>query len=156
MEPLLPRDFAEIDPPQRLLMGPGPMNAHPRVLRAMSAQLLGQFDPEFTQYMNETMTLYRHVFQTGNRWTFLIDGSARAGIEAALVALIEPGDPVVILSFGRFGLLLREIAERCGAVITMVDAEWGEVVPADAVREAVRRGGPRPGARGPGGTPPNK
>ena len=119
------------------------MNAHPRVLRAMSAQLLGQFDPEFTQYMNETMTLYRHVFQTGNRWTFLIDGSARAGIEAALVSLIEPGDPVVILNFGRFGLLLREIAERCGAVVTMVDAAWGEVVPIEAVLSAVQRVRPR-------------
>lgn len=138
-----PHDFPEIDPPSRLLMGPGPINAHPRVLRAMSAQLLGQFDPEFTRYMNETMVLYRHVFQTSNRWTFLIDGSARAGIEAALVSLIEPGDPVVILDFGRFGLLLREIAERCGAAVTVVEAEWGQVVPADAVREAVRRVRPR-------------
>ncbi len=143
MTPLSPHDFSEIDPPARLLMGPGPINAYPRVLRAMSAQLLGQFDPEFTQYMNETMVLYRHVFQTANRWTFLIDGSARAGIEAALVSLIEPGDPVVILNFGRFGLLLREIAERAGAAVTMVDAEWGEVVPADAVAEAVRRVRPR-------------
>ncbi|TLU71608.1 alanine--glyoxylate aminotransferase family protein [Lichenicoccus roseus] len=124
-------------------MGPGPINAHPRVLRAMSAGLLGQYDPEFTAYMNETMALYRHVFKTTNRWTFLIDGSARAAIEAALVSLIEPGDPVVVVNFGRFGLLLREIAERCGAAVTMVDAEWGTVVEADAVRDAVRRVRPR-------------
>ena len=89
--------FGEIDPPARLLMGPGPINAHPRVLRAMSAQLLGQFDPEFTGYMNETMALYRQVFQTENRWTFLIDGTARAGIEASLVSLLEPGDRIVVL-----------------------------------------------------------
>src|ERR1700712_5934 len=113
----LPTPFGEIDPPPRLLMGPGPVNAHPRVLRAMSAQLLGQFDPEFTTYMNETMALYRQVFQTRNRWTFLIDGTARAGIEAALVSLLEPGDAIVVLSAGRFGLLLREIAERCGAEV---------------------------------------
>ncbi len=143
MTSLSPHDFAEIDPPARLLMGPGPINAHPRVLRAMSAQLLGQFDPEFTHYMNETMALYRHVFQTSNRWTFLIDGSARAAIEAALVSLIEPGDPVLVLDFGRFGLLLREIAERCGGVVATVHAEWGRVVPIDAVREAVRRTRPR-------------
>ena len=143
MTPLSPRDFAEIDPPSRLLMGPGPINAYPRVLRAMSAQLLGQYDPEFTSYMNETMALYRHVFRTSNRWTFLIDGSARAAIEAALVSLIEPGDAVVVVNFGRFGLLLREIAERCGGVVTMVDAEWGTVVEADAVRDAVRRVRPR-------------
>jgi hypothetical protein len=56
-------------------MGPGPINAHPRVLRAMSADMLGQFDPEMTFYMNETMALYRQVFMTENRWTFLVDGT---------------------------------------------------------------------------------
>src|SRR6202012_1964090 len=86
--------YREIDPPQRLLMGPGPANAHPRVLRAMSSQLLGQFDPEFTDYMNETMGLYRQVFQTANRWTVRIDCTARAAIEAAMVSLLEPGDKV--------------------------------------------------------------
>src|SRR5271170_4051680 len=114
--------FSEIDPPQRLLMGPGPVNAHPRVLRAMSADLLGQFDPEFTAYMNETMALYRQVFMTANRWTFLIDGTARAGIEAALVSLIEPGASVLILRSGRFGLLLSEIVERVGGKIHTLDA----------------------------------
>ena len=98
--------YSQIDPPQRLLMGPGPVNSHPRVLRAMSADLLGQFDPEFTTYMNEVMALYRAVFQTENRWTFLIDGTARAGIEAALVSLIEPGATVLLVRSGRFGLLL--------------------------------------------------
>ncbi|RVT89251.1 pyridoxal-phosphate-dependent aminotransferase family protein [Sphingomonas crocodyli] len=118
-------------------MGPGPVNAHPRVLRAMSADLLGQFDPEFTTYMNEVMALYRAVFQTENRWTFLIDGTARAGIEAALVSLIEPGATVLLVRSGRFGLLLSEIVERCGGNIVTVDAEWGEVVPMSAIAEAV-------------------
>ena len=131
--------FGELDPPQRLLMGPGPINAHPRVLRAMSADLLGQFDPEMTAYMNETMALYRQVFQTRNRWTFLVDGTARAGIEAAMVSLIEPGAKVLIVRSGRFGLLLTEIAERLGAVIETVDAEWGDVVPFEAIAEAARR-----------------
>ncbi|MEN6542098.1 alanine--glyoxylate aminotransferase family protein [Parvibaculum sp.] len=135
--------FDEIDPPQRLLMGPGPVNAHPRVLRAMSAQLLGQFDPEFTAYMNETMALYRRVFETENRWTFLIDGTSRAGIEAALISVLEPGDRVVIPNFGRFGLLLTEIAQRCGAEVTTVDAEWGTVVEVTAIEEAVARVKPR-------------
>ncbi len=131
--------FGEIDPPQRLLMGPGPVNAHPRVLRAMSADLLGQFDPEMTGYMNEVMALYRRVFQTENRWTFLIDGTARAGIEAALVSLIEPGAKVLIVRSGRFGLLLTEICERLGAAYETVDAPWGEVVPMAAIAEAARR-----------------
>ncbi|GAA0297668.1 alanine--glyoxylate aminotransferase family protein [Sphingomonas oligophenolica] len=140
----LPVDlFGEIDPPQRLLMGPGPVNAHPRVLRAMSADLLGQFDPEMTAYMNQVMALYRPVFGTRNRWTFLVDGTARAAIEAALVSLIAPGDVVLIVNFGRFGLLLREICERIGAVIETVDAPWGEIVPMEAIAAAIERTGPK-------------
>jgi (S)-ureidoglycine-glyoxylate aminotransferase len=135
--------IGEIDPPDRLLMGPGPVNAHPRVLRAMSAQLLGQFDPEFTAYMNETMALYRQVFQTANTQTFLIDGTARAGIEAALVSLLQPGDSIVIASFGRFGGLLDEIAARCGATVTIVEAEWGETVDLKALEAAIASVKPR-------------
>lgn len=135
--------FKQIDPPQRLLMGPGPVNAHPRVLRAMAADLLGQFDPEFTAYMNETMALYRPIFGTENRWTFLIDGTARAGIEAALVSLTEPGDRVLVVDFGRFGLLLTEILERIGAKVEKVSAPWGETVPLGAIEDAIARFAPK-------------
>ena len=83
-----------IDPPPRLLMGPGPITVDPRVLRAMSAQLVGQYDPAMTGYMAQTQDLYRGVFRTGNAATLLVDGTARAGIEAALVSLLEPGDRV--------------------------------------------------------------
>jgi (S)-ureidoglycine-glyoxylate aminotransferase len=124
-------------------MGPGPVNAHPRVLRAMAADLLGQFDPEMTSYMNEVMALYRPVFGTGNRWTFLVDGTARAGIEASLVSLVAPGDRVLVLNFGRFGLLLTEILARIGAEVETVDAPWGEVVPMDAVAAAIARFQPK-------------
>jgi (S)-ureidoglycine-glyoxylate aminotransferase len=134
--------FGEIDPPQRLLMGPGPVNAHPRVLRAMSADLLGQFDPEMTGYMNQVMALYRPIFGTQNRWTMLVDGTARAGIEAALVSLVAPEDRVLVVNFGRFGLLLTEILSRIGAVIGTVDAPWGETVPMDAIAAAIERFGP--------------
>ena len=135
--------FGELDHPARLLMGPGPVNVHPRVLRAMSVQLLGQFDPEFSTYMNQTMALYRQVFETENRWTFLIDGTSRAAIEAAMVSVLAPGDDVVIINAGRFGLLLVEIAERCGARITTVDGEWGRVVDPQAVEDAIKRVRPR-------------
>ena len=140
---LTPDLFGEIDPPQRLLMGPGPVNAHPRVLRAMSADLLGQFDPEMTAYMEQVMALYRPVFGTDNRWTFLVDGTARAGIEAALVSLVAPGDTMLVIDFGRFGLLLREIGERIGARIETVSAPWGETVPIAAIAEAIERCGPK-------------
>ena len=135
--------FPQIDPPQRLLMGPGPVNAHPRVLRAMSADLLGQYDPEFTQYMTEVMGLYRPIFGTENKWTFLVDGTSRAGIEAALMSLATPGDTVLVVNFGRFGLLLTEIFERIGAVVKTVDAPWGEVVPLEAIKAAIERYEPK-------------
>lgn len=135
--------FKELDHPARLLMGPGPINVHPRVLRAMSVQLLGQFDPEFTGYMNEVMALYRGVFQTANPWTFVVDGTSRAGIEAALVSTLVPGDDVVVVNAGRFGLLLAEIAERCDARVTFVEGEWGKVVDPQAVEDAVKRVRPR-------------
>ena len=124
-------------------MGPGPVDADPRVLRVLSAPLLGQFDPVFTRYMNETMDLYRGVFQTQNRWTMVIDGSARAGIEAVLVSVIRPGDRVLVPMFGRFGYLLAEIAERCRADVRTLEAPWGTVFLPDQIEEAVRTCRPR-------------
>ena len=129
---------APVNPPPRLLMGPGPINADPRVLRAMSAQLVGQYDPAMTACMNETMALYRDVFRTANEQTFLVDGTSRAGIEAALVSLLEPGDRVLVPVFGRFGHLLAEIAERCGADVHTLDAEWGTVFEPETIEDAVR------------------
>src|SRR6478672_2680479 len=126
-----------VDPPPRLLMGPGPVNADPRALRVMSAQLVGQFDPAMTAFMNETMQLYRGVFRTANEATVVVDGTSRAGIEAALVSLVEPGDRVLVPSFGRFGHLLVEIAQRCGAKVDTVEAAWGTVVDPEAVERAI-------------------
>jgi (S)-ureidoglycine-glyoxylate aminotransferase len=135
--------FEPINPPQRLLMGPGPINADPRVLRAMSAQLVGQYDPAMTEYMNETMELYRGVFRTRNRATLLVDGTSRAGIEAALVSLIEPGDRVLVPIFGRFGHLLREIAERCGAEVHVIETEWGTVFTPEQIAAAIAESKPK-------------
>ncbi|MCU1447823.1 alanine--glyoxylate aminotransferase family protein [Cryobacterium sp.] len=118
-------------------MGPGPVNADPRVLRAMSAQLVGQYDPSMTAYMNETMELYRGVFKTTNEQTLLIDGTSRAGIEAALVSLISPGDRVLVPIFGRFGHLLREIAERAGADVHVREIEWGTVFTPAQIEQAI-------------------
>ncbi|MGY4856544.1 pyridoxal-phosphate-dependent aminotransferase family protein [Cryobacterium sp. AP23] len=118
-------------------MGPGPVNADPRVLRAMSAGLVGQYDPSMTAYMNETMELYRGVFQTTNEQTLLIDGTSRAGIEAALVSLISPGERVLVPIFGRFGHLLREIAERAGAEVHVREIEWGTVFTPAQIEQAI-------------------
>jgi len=141
----LPADFfGEIDPPdRRLLMGPGPSNVHPRVLRAMSAAVLGQFDPEFTTTMNQVMALYRGVLQTANKWTFMVDGTSRAAIEAAMVSVLAPGETVLVVSSGRFGLLLQEIGQRCGANVEVVEAPWGEIVPMGRIGETARLVRPR-------------
>ncbi len=130
--------FDDLDPAPRLLMGPGPINADPRVLRAMSAQLLGQFDPQFRVYMKETMELYRRVLETRNRWTFLVDGTARSAIECAMVSAVEPGDRVLVLAFGRFGQLKAEIARRAGADLRVAEVEWGTVFRPEQVEDAVK------------------
>ena len=128
----------DLNPPPRLLMGPGPINADPRVLRAMSSQLLGQFDPHFRRMMRETMVLYREVFDTANDWTFVIDGTARSGIETAMVSAIEPGDRVLVCSFGRFGQLKTEIARRAGAEVRVLETGWGTVFAPEQIEAAVQ------------------
>lgn len=135
--------MSALDPPERLLMGPGPITADPRVLRAMSKQLVGQFDPWMTAAMTDTMALYREVFRTANEQTFLVDGTSRAGIEAALVSLLEPGDRVLVPVFGRFGHLLAEISERCRAEVHTIEVPWGEVFEPEGVEAAVREVRPK-------------
>lgn len=132
-----------IEPPHRLLMGPGPVDADPRVLRAMAASLVGQMDPFMTAAMNETMALWRTVWRTGNEQTLLVDGTSRAGIEAALVSLLEPGDRVVVPVFGRFGHLLAEISARAGAEVHTIEAPWGTVFDTGQIADAVARVRPR-------------
>ena len=129
--------FGDLLPGARILLGPGPSMADPRVLRAMAMPLLGQFDPEFTAIMNDVMRLTRFVFQTANARAFPVSGTGRAGMEAALVSLIEPGDRVVIGECGRFGLLLIEIAQRCGAEVVVVRGEWGRVLEPAAIAAAL-------------------
>lgn len=131
-------DPTPLNPPPRLLMGPGPIDADPRVLRAMSAPLIGQYDPAMTGFMNETMARYRQVFQTENAWTLLIDGTSRAGIEAVLVSTLRPGDRVLVPIFGRFGHLLAEVADRAGADVHTIEAPWGEVFDPEQIESAIR------------------
>ena len=132
-----PELFGELDPEPRLLMGPGPVDVYPRVLRAMSVALQGQFDPQFTAYMAETMALYRQVFRTANHWTLLIDGTARAGIEACLASTLAPGDKLLVPIFGRFGHLKVEIGRRLGAEVASIETDWGRVFEPDAVEAAI-------------------
>lgn len=131
--------YKEINPSPRMLMTPGPVEADPRVLRAMSAHILGQFDPEFTALMNETMEMARCVFQTQNKQTYVVDTTSRGGLETVLTGAVCPGDKVLIPAFGRFGYLLAEILERCGADITLLEREWGTVFEPEEIEEALKK-----------------
>ncbi|HEY7517202.1 MAG TPA: alanine--glyoxylate aminotransferase family protein [Methylomirabilota bacterium] len=127
----------ELAPRHRILLGPGPSMADPRVLRAMALPLLGQFDPEFTAIMTDVMALSRLVLETDNVHTFPVSGTGRAGLEAAIASLVEPGERVVVAECGRFGLLCGDIAERHGAAVTRVRSEWGTIADPDAIRAAL-------------------
>lgn len=132
-------NFQEINPSPRTLMTPGPVETDPRVLRAMSAHILGQFDSEFLALMAETQEMERRVFRTQNEQTFLTDTTSRGGLETVLTAAICPGDKVLIPAFGRFGYLLAEILERCGADITLLEREWGTVFTPEEIEEALKK-----------------
>jgi (S)-ureidoglycine-glyoxylate aminotransferase len=136
----MPHGFGDLLPSPRILLGPGPTMADPRVLRAMATPLLGQFDPEFTAIMGEVMALGRFAFQTDNAFTFPVSGTGRAGLEAAVTSLVEPGDRVIVGECGRFGLLLIEIAERCGAEVVPVREEWGRVIEPERIAAALAEG----------------
>ena len=128
----------EFSPPPRILLGPGPSNVHPRVLRAMAVPLLGHMDPAFIALMEEIKSLLRYVFQTRNEMTFPISGTGSAGMEACLVNLLEPGDEILVCVNGLFGERMAEVAGRCRAKVHRVEAEWGRIFEPQAVGEALR------------------
>jgi alanine-glyoxylate transaminase/serine-glyoxylate transaminase/serine-pyruvate transaminase len=111
---------------ERILMGPGPSNPYPEVLEAMSRPVLGHLDPVFLALLDETCDRLRTVFRTGNRLTLPISGTGSAGMEAAFVNVVAPGDVVVIGVNGVFGERMCDVATRCGADVVRVEAPWGE------------------------------
>lgn len=125
-------------PPDRILLGPGPSDVHPAVLRAMSAPLLGHLDPDFTPLLDEVGEGLRTVFRTTNRVTFPVSGTGSAGMEAVVVNLVEPGERVVVGVNGVFGGRMVEVARRAGADVRVVEAEWGRTIDPDAFVSAVR------------------
>lgn len=121
-----------LNPPVRTLMGPGPSDIHPRVLEAIGKGTVGHLDPYYLQIMNDLQQMLREVFQTQNRMTMAISATGSAGMEAAVVNLIEPGDRMVVCVNGVFGARMADVAQRAGAVVTKVERPWGDVfTPAD-------------------------
>jgi alanine-glyoxylate transaminase/serine-glyoxylate transaminase/serine-pyruvate transaminase len=135
------KEYEQLNPGYRLLLGPGPVETSPRVLRAMSSNMLGHLDPQFLEVMNETMELLRYVFQTKNQLTLPMSGTGSAGMETVMVNLIEPGDKVVICVKGVFGQRLRDIAGRCGAEVISVEAPWGRPIEPQQVKDALEKAG---------------
>lgn len=130
---------ATIEPPERLLMGPGPSNPDPAVLRAMSQNMVGHLDPYFLDVMDRTMEMLRAVFRTTNHHTIPMSGTGTAGLETIILNLVEPGDDVVVAVIGYFGQRLAEMAERAGATVRVLEAPFGEIVPPDRFLEELRR-----------------
>lgn len=130
--------FKELNPPSRVLMGPGPSDVHPRVLKAMATPLIGHLDPSFLQIMNETMELMRTVFETKNELTLAMSGTGSSGMETVFVNLLEPGDKVVIGVNGLFGERMVDVAERCGAEVIRIEASWGDIIRPERVEEVLQ------------------
>jgi len=131
--------FPAFVPPKRLLMGQGPSDVAPSVLQAMSAPLLGHLDPVFVNMMEEIKVMLRRVFLTKNEMTFPVSGTGSAGMEFCCVNLIEPGDEVIIGVNGVFGTRMCDVAERCGAKVTRVEAPWGRIIEPQQVADALKQ-----------------
>jgi alanine-glyoxylate transaminase / serine-glyoxylate transaminase / serine-pyruvate transaminase len=126
--------------PERTLFGPGPSDVAPSVLEAMARPVIGHLDPAFVALLDEVGSMLRTVFRTSNEVTFAVSGTGSAGMEMALVNLLEPGDRAVVGVAGVFGERLAEIARRCGAEVEEVRVDWGTPVPDDAIASALERG----------------
>ena len=124
-------------------MGPGPSEAHPRVLAALGAPLLGHLDPQFLEIMNETQNLLRRTFQTTNHLTFPVSGTGSAGMETCVVNLIEPGDRMVVAVNGVFGQRMTDVAGRAGAVVTTIERPWGQIFDLQQIRECLQKVRPK-------------
>jgi alanine-glyoxylate transaminase/serine-glyoxylate transaminase/serine-pyruvate transaminase len=133
----------ELNTSKRILMGPGPSDAHPRVLRAMSTPLIGHLDPEFVTIMDDIKEMVQKTFQTKNHLTFVVSAPGSAGMETCLVNLLEPGDEALICIHGVFGGRMADIAERCGAKVTAVEAPWGEPIDPQQVKAALEKCNPK-------------
>lgn len=130
---------SKFNPSARVLLGPGPSMAHPRVMRALSAPTVGHLDPELLSLYAEEQELLRTLFQTKNEWTFALSGTGTSGMEAALVNLVEPGDDVLVAIHGYFGERLAEIATRLGGQVDRITRPLGEIFTLEEIESALKQ-----------------
>jgi alanine-glyoxylate transaminase / serine-glyoxylate transaminase / serine-pyruvate transaminase len=137
------KTYEKFQPPKRLLLGPGPSPVEDGVLEAMSAPVLGHLDPLFLRCMDEIQEMLRYVFETDNRVTVPISATGSAGMEAALVNIIEPGDGVIVCIHGVFGERMLDIVERAGGRPVIVRAKWGRAIDRGDIESALSSSKPR-------------
>lgn len=130
-------ETAQLDVPPRLLLGPGPSNAHPRVLQALGMRQVGHLDPAFIGLMNEVQELLRYAWQTDNALTVPVSGTGSAAMEASLANTVEPGDVVLVGINGYFGHRLADMAGRYGGDVRCIEKPWGQVFDLDELRAAM-------------------
>ncbi|WP_421657849.1 alanine--glyoxylate aminotransferase family protein [Leptothermofonsia sp. ETS-13] len=129
--------LAPLNVPNRLLLGPGPSNAHPAILQAMDTPPVGHLDPAFLALMDEIQSLLRYVWQTENPMTIAVSGTGSAAMEAAIANAVEPGDIVLIGVMGYFGNRLVDMAGRYGADVRTITKPWGQVFSLEELRTAL-------------------
>lgn len=125
-------------PAQRILMGPGPSDVSARVLRALGAPTIGHLDPQYLVIMDETRKLLQQVMNTQNQLTLAVSATGSAGMEACVVNLIEPGDEMIVCINGVFGTRMKDVAQRAGATVHAIEADWGQIIEPDAVAAALK------------------
>ena len=129
----------ELQPPQKVLLGPGPSTVHPRVLQALSLPVMGHLDPAFFQVMDDVCDMLRLVFHTENTMTLPISSTGTGAMETACANIIEPGDSMLICRNGYFGIRLADIAERCGATVHVTDTPWGKAVDPQMLKDELKK-----------------
>jgi alanine-glyoxylate transaminase/serine-glyoxylate transaminase/serine-pyruvate transaminase len=131
--------YKSFQPPERILMGPGPSNVHPRVLEAMASSTIGHLDPKFIELMDDIKSLLKYTFKTENEVTFAVSGPGSVGMETCLVNLVEPDSKVVVCINGVFGGRMKSIVERCGATPIVIQEAWGNAVDASKLEETLNK-----------------
>jgi alanine-glyoxylate transaminase/serine-glyoxylate transaminase/serine-pyruvate transaminase len=134
-----PNIMRTICPPERLLLGPGPSNVHPRVYQALSSHIVGHLDPYFFEIMDETKDLLKKTFRTRNEMTLAISGTGMAGMEAALCNVAEESDEIVVCLNGFFGARMSDIVRRLSATAVEVKESWGKPVSLEALRDTLSK-----------------
>ncbi len=131
--------MSELQPPQKVLLGPGPSTVHPRVLQALSLPVMGHLDPTFFQVMDDVCEMLRMVFHTTNFMTVPISSTGTGAMETACANIIEPGDSMLVCRNGYFGIRLADIAERCGATVHVMDTPWGKAVDPQMLKDELKK-----------------